>query len=167
MHVRPTLAGQPLNNTPLNCTEQTTINTQCTHKKHYLLLTRNIERVCFTALATSINEAFKVSKVPTIQGWHAGTPVIDILDQVSRIYGQPTPDMLKMNDAMFCSPYLTTKAPKVLFCCIKECAEMALLGCNPYTGRQLITNAIRLLLTTSLYIQLFKEWDCLAPQVQT
>jgi hypothetical protein len=35
-------------------------------------------------------------------------------------------------------------------------AETALLGRNPYTDQQLVTNAIHLLLTTRLYIQLFK-----------
>jgi hypothetical protein len=58
-------------------------------------------------------------------------------------------------------------APKVLFQCIEECAKMALLGCNPYMDRQLVTNTIRLLLTTGLYIQPFKEWDCLTPVSQT
>jgi hypothetical protein len=44
---------------------------------------------------------------------------------------------------------------------------MALLGRNLYTDRQLVTNAIRLLLTTGQYIRPFKEWDCLTPQGQT
>jgi hypothetical protein len=65
--------------------------------------------------------------------------------------------MLKTNDTMFCSHYLAADSPKVLFCCIKECAETALLGCNLYTGWQLVTNAIHLLLTTSLYIWPFEE----------
>jgi hypothetical protein len=128
---------------------------------------RNIERACFTALNTCINDAFKMSNNPTIQGWHAGMCVIDILDQFSTIYRQPTPAMFETNDAVFCSPYLATDAPKVLFCCIKECALTALLGCNPYTNQQLVTNAIRYLLKTGLYIWPFKEWDCLTPVSQT
>jgi hypothetical protein len=59
---------------------------------------RNIERACFTALDASINDTFKMSNDPMIQGWHAGMQVIDILDQLSTIYGQPTPAVLKMND---------------------------------------------------------------------
>jgi hypothetical protein len=44
---------------------------------------------------------------------------------------------------------------------------MALLGHNPYTVWQLITNAIHLLLTTGLYTRPFEEWDCLMLPAQT
>ncbi len=72
-----------------------------------------------------------------------------------------------MNDAAFCSPHAAADATEVLFCWIKDCAEIALLCCNPYTGCQLISNAIRLLLTTGLYLWPFEEWDCLLPTAQT
>jgi len=42
-----------------------------------------------------------------------------------------------------------------------------LLGQNPYTDKQLITNTIRLLLTTGLYICAFKDWDQLANTAKT
>jgi hypothetical protein len=77
------------------------------------------------------------------------------------IYGLPTLAIHKNNYAVFYSPYLAADAPEVLFCCIKECAETALLDSNPYMDRQLITNGIHFLLTTSLYSRPFKEWDCL------
>jgi hypothetical protein len=41
------------------------------------------------------------------------------------------------------------------------------LGNNPYTDRQLINNAIRLLLMTGLYTRPFEEWDRLQPAAQT
>jgi hypothetical protein len=128
---------------------------------------QNIERACFTALDSSINDAFKVSNNPTVQGWHAGMRVIDILDQLSLIYGQPTPAALKANDHIFRSPTSAADAPEVLFRRIKECAEKALLGQNPYTDKQLITNTIRLLLTTGLYIRAFEDWDQLADTAKT
>jgi hypothetical protein len=84
---------------------------------------------------------------------------IDILDQLSRIYGWPTPAILKTTNTVFHSPFSAINAPEVLFRCIEECAKMALLGCNPYTDWQLVTNAICLLLTTGLYTQPFEEWD--------
>ena len=59
---------------------------------------QNIERACFMALDSSINNAFKVSNDPTIQGWHAGMRVIDKLDQLSLIYGQPTPAAREANN---------------------------------------------------------------------
>jgi hypothetical protein len=127
----------------------------------------NIKRVCFTAINASVNDAFKVSNDPTIQGWHAGMHVTDILDHMSMIYCQPMPAVLETNDAVFRSPYLAADAPEVLFCQIEECTEMALLGRNLYTDWQLVTNAIRLLLTTRLYIRPFKEWGCLIAPDQT
>jgi hypothetical protein len=83
---------------------------------------QNIERACFTALDASIN-------------WHAGMRVLDILNQLSATYGQPTPAVLEANNHIFHSPTLATNAPKVLFRHIKECAKKALLGQNPYTDK--------------------------------
>jgi hypothetical protein len=167
VYVRSVVAGQPVDSTPLTRTEQVSINTRFAHAEQYYLLMHNIKRACFTTLDASINDAFKVSNDLTIQGWHAGMHVIDIFDQLRTIYSHPTPAVLKTNDAVFRSPYLAAGAPEVLFCRIEECAETALLGRNPYTDRQLITNAIHLLLTTGLYIRRFEEWDHLTVPNQT
>jgi hypothetical protein len=118
---------------PLTKTEQATIDTMFNCRKHYFLSMRNTKRACFTVLDSSINDAFKASNDPTIQGWHVGMSVMFILDQLSKLYGQPTPAVLEMKDAVFCSPYLAADAPKVLFRHIEECAKTALLGNNPYT----------------------------------
>jgi hypothetical protein len=118
-------------------------------------------------LNASINDAFKVSNNPAIVGWHVGMVTHKILDQLSQIYGQPTPAAFQLNDVVFCSQYSAADAPKVLFRCIKMCTEIAILGNNPYTDCQLINNAICLLLTTGLYIRPFKEWDRLLPVAQT
>ena len=79
--------------------------------------------------------------------------MIDILDQLSLIYEQPTTTALEANDHIFQSPTSAADAPEVLLRRIEECAEKVLLGQNPYTNKQLITNTIRLLLTTGLYIR--------------
>jgi hypothetical protein len=92
--------------------------------------------------------------------------VTHILDQLSQIYGQPTPAALELNDVAFWSQYSAANAPKVLFRRIENCAEIAILGNNPYTDCQLINNAIHLLLTTGLYIRPFEEWDRLLPVAQ-
>ena len=42
-----------------------------------------------------------------------------------------------------------------------------MLGQNPYTDKQLITNTIRLLLATGLYIRAFKDWDQLPESAKT
>jgi hypothetical protein len=71
-----------------------------------------------------------------------------------------------MNDTVFCSPYLAADAPEVLFRRVEECAKTALLGNNPYTDCQLVTNTIHLLLTTGLNTKLFKDWDSLSRPAQ-
>jgi hypothetical protein len=127
----------------------------------------HIEKVCFTALDASINDTFKVSNDPATHGWHASMHVINILDILSTIYGQPTPAVIETNDAVFQSPYSAADAPEVLSLQIEECTETTLLGRNIYIDRQLVTNAICLLVTTGLYIWPFKEWDCLTAPDQT
>jgi len=167
VYVRARVTGQPVDNTPLSRTEQASIDTLFNRRKHYFLSMQNIKCACFTALDASINDAFKVSNDPNVRGWHAGMRVIDILDQLSSTYGQPTPSALEANDHNFQSPTSAAGAPEVLFRHIKECAEKALLGQNPYTDKQLITNTIRLLLTTGLYIRAFEDWDQLAEPAKT
>jgi hypothetical protein len=93
--------------------------------------------------------------------------VIDILDQLSATYGQPTPAALEANDHIFRSPTLAVDPPEILFCRIEECAETAQLGKNPYTDKQLIMNAIRLLLSPGLYTHAFEDWDQLGEAPKT
>ena len=93
--------------------------------------------------------------------------VQDILDQLLSIYGQPTPAAMEINDTAFRGVYSAADAPKLLFRRIEDCAEIATFGHNPYTDRQLLQNAICLLLTTGLYVRAFEEWDCLQPAAQT
>jgi hypothetical protein len=93
--------------------------------------------------------------------------VIDVLDQLSTIYGQPTSFVLKTNDTVFCSLYSAVDAPEVIFCRAEECTKTALLGRNPYVDWQLVTNTIHLLLTTGLYTRPFEDWDCLTLKAQT
>jgi hypothetical protein len=117
---------------------------------------QNIKRACFTALAASVNDAFKVLNYSAVQGWHAGMRVIDILDQLTATYGQPTPAALEANDHIFCSPTLAANPPEVLFCRMKECAETVLLGKNPYTNKH-----------TGLYTRAFEDWDQLGEASKT
>ena len=167
IYIRAVVTGQPVDNAPLSRTELALIDTLFNRCKHYFFLMQNIQRACFTALDGSINNAFKVSNDPNVQGWHVGMRVIDILDQLSSIYKQPTPAALEAKNNVFRSPTLAANAPEILFCRIKECTEKALLGQNPYTNKHLITNMIRLLLTTGLYIRAFEDWDQLAKPAKT
>jgi hypothetical protein len=167
VYVRSQIPGQPVNNAPLSRMEQASIESLFNRRKHYYLLMQNIKHACCTALNASINDAFKVSNNPNVCGWHAGMRVIDILDQLSMTYGKPTPAVLEANNHIFCSPTSGANAPEVLFRCIEDCTKKALLGKNPYTTKQLITNTICLLLTTGLYVCAFKDWDQLLEAQKT
>ncbi len=90
-----------------------------------------------------------------------------ILNQLSSVYGKPTSAALEANNTIFRSPYSAADAPEVLFRQIEDCAEIATLGDNPYTNKQLILTAVRHLLTTGLYIQAFEDWDQLSAADQT
>jgi hypothetical protein len=92
---------------------------------------------------------------------------VTILDQLSLVYGKPTSAALDANDTIFRSPYSAADAPEVLFRRIEDCAEIATLGDNPYTDKQLIFTAVRHLLTTGLYIRAFEDWDQLSAVDQT
>jgi hypothetical protein len=119
---------------PFTRMEQATINSMFTHHKNYYRLMINIKQACFTAIDACINNAFKVSNNPTIQGWHTGMTAMSILDQLSDLYGKPTPAALEGNNTRFRSPYLAADPPKLLFHRIEECAKIALLGHNTYTN---------------------------------
>jgi len=166
-YLRAVLAGEPTDNSPLTRTDQATIDCTFVHCKNYFLSMQKIERACFIALDLSVNDAFKLSNLAGIRGWHAGMTTVTILDQLSSVYGKPTSAALEANDTLFRSPYSAADAPEVLFRRIEDCAEIATLGDNPYIDKQLILTAVRHLLTTGLYIRAFEDWDLLDPVDRT
>jgi hypothetical protein len=166
-YVRPTLAGEVVNTTPLTRTEQALIDLLFMRQKNYFMLLQNIKRACFTALNTSINDTFKVSNIPTGQGWHASICILDILDQLSNIYGKPTSTALEANINIFQGLYLAANALDVLFHWMKDCAKVALLGENSYTDKQLVLTTVWFLLGTRLCVWSFEAWDLLANIDQT
>jgi hypothetical protein len=71
VYVCPVLTSKPVNNMPLTCTKQASINLLFKHQKHDFMLMQKMECVCFTALGMNINNAFKVSNIPNKRGWQA------------------------------------------------------------------------------------------------
>ena len=70
---------------------------------------------------------------------------------------------LDTNDFIFRSAYFAANAPEVPVRRIKDCVEIAILGDNLYTDKQLVLTAIHLLLNTGRYIWAFEGWDLLNP----
>ncbi len=110
-------------------------------------------------LDDNINNAFKVLNSPTLPGWNQLMEIMEILDQITTVYGCPMQNALLQNDMLFCSAYLPANVPETLFRSIKDCQEVQLLGKDKYTPKQLLNNAIRLLLQCGLYTRDFEEWD--------
>jgi hypothetical protein len=85
--------------------------------------------------------------------------IMEILSQITTTYGCPTPNALLQKDMLFCSAYLPADAPETLFRRIEDCQEVQLLGKDKHTPKQLLNNAIRLLLQCGLYTCNFEDWD--------
>jgi hypothetical protein len=69
VYTHPTVAGQPINNTPLMQAEQATINTRFAHDKHYFLLMRNISGHASPPL---MQASMTPSRCPTIRQYRDG-----------------------------------------------------------------------------------------------
>jgi hypothetical protein len=119
----------------------------------------NIRWVVYNCLDNNINNAFKVSNDPALVGWNPSMEPREIFDQITATYGRPTPAALLQNDTLFWSVYSPQDAPEVLFCQIKDCQEVQILGEDPYMAQQLLNNAVRLLLQCGLYTRNFEDWD--------
>ncbi len=144
---------------PLDRATQATIDATFLRACNYWLSYQNIKRACFNMLDDNIDDAFKVSNRPTLRGWNQSMEIMEILDQITTTYGKPTPNALLQNDTLFRSPYSPADAPETLFRHIKDCQEIQLLGNDKYTPKQLLNNAIRLLLQCGLYTRDFTDWD--------
>jgi hypothetical protein len=152
----PAVPGQP----PLSRAEQATIDATFIRQRNYYQSYLNIKRASFTVLDDNIDDAFKVSNIPTIIRWNTTMEIMDIFDQLANTYGCPTPAALLTNNQLYQSPYSPADVPEVLFRRIEDCQEVQILGNDPYMPQQLINNAIRLLLATGLYTRDFDdEWD--------
>jgi hypothetical protein len=110
-------AGNPtyVPQTPLNRAVQATINARFVRAHDYWLLYQNIKGACFNMLDDNIDDTFKVSNSPTLQGWNQSMEIMEILDQITTTYGCPTPNALLQNNMLFCSTYSPANAPETLF----------------------------------------------------
>ncbi len=83
-------------------------------------------------LDDSINNAFKVSNIPTIVRWNTTMEIMDIFDQLANTNGRPTLAALLTNDQLYRSIYSPANVPKVLFRQIEDCQEVQILSNDPY-----------------------------------
>jgi hypothetical protein len=99
------VAGNPMYvpQPPLNRAAQATINARFVQARNYWLLYQNIKQACFNMLNDNIDDAFKVSNSPMLQGWNQSMEIMEIFDQITTTYGRPMPNALLQNDMLFYS----------------------------------------------------------------
>ncbi len=100
----------------------------------------------------NINDIFKVSNDPNLQGWNPMMSIQMILALLKTSYGKPTCSTLWDNNKVFKSAFLHNDVPESLFQHLEQCQEVAILGENPYTQAQLVMNAVHLLLQSRIFL---------------
>ncbi len=128
--------------------------------KNYYLSYCNINRTLFHMLDEHINDIFKVSNDPNLQGWNPTMSIQIILAQLETLYGKPTGSTLWDNSRVFKAAFLPNEVPESLFQRLKQCQEVAILGEDPYTQAQLVMNAVHLLLQSQIFpMKKFEDWE--------
>ena len=126
---------------------------------------RNIQRACFRMLDELVSNQFKVSNIPTLTGWNASMSIMNMLDQLETTHGKLGAMTLFANDTLFCSAFNPNDAPKALFHHIKQCQEIVILVCDPYSKVQVINNPVRLLMQASIFpMKEFDDWEAVTPK---
>jgi hypothetical protein len=128
--------------------------------KNYYLSYKSINHACFKMLDENIQPQYKVSNVTTMMGWNATMRVRLILEKLEGSYGKPNMMMIRQNDLLFQSSFLPSKAPEMLFYRIEQCQEIQTIAEDPYTPKQIISNAVRLLMVSGIFpLKEFNMWD--------
>jgi hypothetical protein len=100
---------------------------------------------------------FKVSKTPLLNGWNSTMTIMKILDQLQDSYGRPNTMTLFKNHTLFHSPMTPGDSLEMPFYRIKQCQEIQRIEKVPYSDDQIITTAVRILITSNMF--LLKEFD--------
>ncbi len=74
-----------------------------------------------------------------------------ILEQLQGSYSKPDMMTIHQNNLLFCSPFLPSEAPEMIFYCIEQCKEIQTIAEDPYTPTQIISNTVRLLMALGIF----------------
>jgi hypothetical protein len=119
--------------------------------KNYWMFYLNITHAIFCMLDKNIDNSFKILNTPNLAGWNPMMNIQLILEQLKVSYSQPKGNTLWDKNKLFKSAFAGTITPKILFHCIEQCQEIAIIGQTPYTQAQLIANALHLLLASGMF----------------
>jgi hypothetical protein len=118
-------AGNPMYQDPPDIPRAA--HAQFKRAKTYYELYLNIRQAVFNILDDNIDDVFKVSNDPMLVGWNPLMEPQEMFDQITSMYGKPTPAALLQNDTLFRSAYSPNVAPEVLFWRIEDCQEVQIL----------------------------------------
>ncbi len=114
-------------------------------------------------LKSTIADQFKVSDTPNTTGWNSSMSVRSIIERLETSYGKPGTMSFFHNDVLFRSPFPGTDAPEMLFYRIEQCQEIQTIAQDPYTPKQIIGNAARLLIQSGIFpLKEFDMWEATA-----
>jgi hypothetical protein len=120
----------------------------------------NIRRALYSILQKSVAPQYQASTTPGLSGWDPSMTIHTILPQLNATYGKPDAQTTEANKAMFRMPLQQNQTPESVFLRIEECQEVAILAENPYTGTQLIYQAVLVLRKSNIFpIKDFDDWE--------
>jgi hypothetical protein len=132
-------------------------------EKNYFILYKNIYRACFRMLDELVPNPFKVSNNPALLGWNTTMSIEFILGQMESSYGKPSAAMLFSNNTLFKSVIAASDTPEALFYRMEQCQEIMMLGNLAYTPKQVIANAVPVLMASKMFpTREFETWDAIA-----
>jgi hypothetical protein len=154
---------------PYTREEFLTITAKHTRAKNYMDTGVNVCQACFDILDTHVSNAYKTAPTgsPNTVGWNSTMLPNEIFDQLMLTYSKPTPDAVRQNKVMFFSAYNPQDLPELLFKCIADCQEVAIMAKVPYTTEQLLMNAVDLFTRAGIYAHDMDDWEHKPPNEQT
>jgi hypothetical protein len=130
--------------------------------KNYYVSFVNKNRACFRMLNDNIADQFMVTNTPNMMVWNSSMTVCLILKQLENSYGKPDSMSLFHKDTLFRSSFPATKASEMLFYQIEQCQEIQMIAQDPYMPKQIIGNAICLLMQSGIFpLKEFDTWEAM------
>jgi hypothetical protein len=120
----------------------------------------NIKRALYNLLTKSVGLQFQTSTTAGLSGWDPSMTIHAILAQLNATYGKPDAQTTEANDAMFRMLLQPNQTPESVFHRIEECQEVAIMAENPYTDKQLMSQAVMILRKSNIFpVKDFDDWE--------
>ena len=120
----------------------------------------NIKHALYNILQKSVSLQYQASTTPGLSGWDPSMTIHAILAQLNATYGKPDAQTTEANEAMFRMLIQQNQTPESVFLRLEECQEVAILADNPYTDKQLISQAVMILRKSNTFpIKDFDDWE--------